>query len=403
MKNILFVTWDGPQVFYTESLFAPIFVKLKDHGYEVFILQFTWGTDERIAQIAHKCAEWGLSFKAVTIQRRWGPAGPFLSAIRGRKIVRRLVDLWGIDIVMPRSLMAGLVCLAAGRVPGVHEVFDADGLAADERVDVRGESRSSPIYRLLRTIERRLTRRADLVLTRSGAASVILARRAGLPNTGRFRVVKNGRDEDEFSPDRANAKASPAPQDDGWSPRLVYAGSLGKQYRAPEMLRIAGAIHDRFPGTTFHIMTGSTEIAGDLVRERFGERPGWITIEQVPPNRVAPALADGDFAFALRTTSFSSKGIAPIKVGEYLLSGVPVIGTPGVGDVAGLDDADAWFSYTGDPAPVVDWVEATRWRFDAVRRACRREGVERFSLNAAVASYVAALASLSDIGAERVG
>ncbi len=40
--NILFITWDGPQVSYLESLFVPIFRKLEERcGAHFHVLQFT--------------------------------------------------------------------------------------------------------------------------------------------------------------------------------------------------------------------------------------------------------------------------------------------------------------------------------------------------------------------------
>lgn len=46
--NILFVTWDGPQVSYLEGLFLPIFKALKSAGIHVHVLQFTWAEQAKI-------------------------------------------------------------------------------------------------------------------------------------------------------------------------------------------------------------------------------------------------------------------------------------------------------------------------------------------------------------------
>jgi hypothetical protein len=46
----LFITWDGPQVSYLESLFLPIFEALGAQGFPFDILQFRWGD---VAQEQH--------------------------------------------------------------------------------------------------------------------------------------------------------------------------------------------------------------------------------------------------------------------------------------------------------------------------------------------------------------
>ena len=66
--NILFVTWDGPQVSYLESLFVPIFQRLGQKGMHFHVLQFTWGgIPERRAFSRQACEQAGISYRSVII------------------------------------------------------------------------------------------------------------------------------------------------------------------------------------------------------------------------------------------------------------------------------------------------------------------------------------------------
>ena len=141
--RVLFITWDGPQVEYLESLFLPIFAGLRDNGIASDVLQFRWGSQEQMDAIARLCADAGSGYRAVTVARRFGGAGAVATALAGAYHVRRAVRYFGSDVLMPRSLMPALATLAAGGAKLAPILFDADGLAADERVEFGGTVRTA--------------------------------------------------------------------------------------------------------------------------------------------------------------------------------------------------------------------------------------------------------------------
>lgn len=104
-------------------------------------------------------------------------------------------------------------------------LFDADGLAADERVEFAGVSPTGASYRLLRAIEARAVRESRKVIGRSTAAADILAERAEVERE-RFHVVANGRDEALFAPvdkaEREGVRAELGNAADAVA--MVYAG-----------------------------------------------------------------------------------------------------------------------------------------------------------------------------------
>jgi hypothetical protein len=52
----------------------------------------------------------------------------------------------------------------------------------------------------------------------------------------------------------------------------------------------------------------------------------------VPFEEIPSYLSVADIAFAIREPKFSMQGVAPIKLGEYLLMGIPTIASAGIGD-----------------------------------------------------------------------
>jgi len=388
--RILFVTWDGPQVSYLESLFLPIFVGLKEHGFHFDVLQFRWGDKTSEDRIRTACHSAGAGYRVVPIWRWAGGAGPFLSALWGGRHVRAATRAFGSEIIMPRSLMPAIAVLRAGGNKLRPILFDSDGLAADERVDVAGLAPTSLTYRILRDTEAQIVRLSASVITRTRRASDILYHRAGPPVTmDAFHTVANGRDEAIFHPHdaaaRQDVRRSLGVEDS--APLLVYAGSIGPQYRMEAMSSLFNEVRQLRPDAQLLVLTGSP----DLAAEALGSEAKQAIIMRVPPEEVARFVAAADVGLAYRSTAFSMQGIAPVKLSEYLLCGLPVIGTAEIGDTKAAVDAGLFLD---DPSGSQ---AAARWFVDEViphreifRHRAREAGKTLFSLSRSVADYLRA-------------
>lgn len=400
--NILFVTWDGPQVSYLEGLFLPIFQALNSKGIYFHILQFTWGDDASIEARRMACQNAGCSYEVVKVIRKPVALGSLMSAIVGCRHIRRVIRQQNINIVMPRSILPALSSLLALRGRNESLVFDADGLYLDERVDFAGESPFSIIHRLLREIEAQAVGRAKTVLTRSTKATDVLLARAGAGfSKDKFFVVSNGRDTDVFNPGTIESrmvmrKRLGLEQN---VPLLVYAGSIGPQYCIDEMLRLFELVREQRIDAQLLILTGTPEILIQKLQAK-PELIKFIIIKTVPIEDVSVHLACADLGLAFRKPTFSMQGVAPIKLGEYLLCGLPLVATQGIGDTSNID-AKAGFMVDRMDEPqlksVAQWfIEQVLPDRDILREHCRDAGVMHFSLQASVASYQQALSSLTE-------
>ncbi|CAM5299350.1 glycosyltransferase family 4 protein [Thauera mechernichensis] len=397
--NILFISWDGPQVTYLEGLFLPIFKRLRKNGLNFHILQFTWGDTNRTTRTRLAFDDARIPYEAARVWRRPLALGSLASILRGRSMVRSLSQKWQIDVLMPRSTFPALICLGPSGQTDLPVVFDADGLPLDERVNFAGVSASSVAHRVLRDIEAEMVRRAERVLTRSQrAADVLLARAGAGTSSHKFHVVGNGRDSVQFSANRDLSAAtrlelgvSPS------APLLVYAGSLGEQYCVREMLELFRAVIVRQPEARLLILSGAPELAQAALSNLPLLQPATI-IKSVSSTEVPRYLACADLGLALRRPSFSMQAVAPIKVGEYLLCGLPVVATNGVGDTSRIRDDIGFLVEQMDEnemEAVADWffskVLPDR---DGFAKRCRTLGRESFSLDSCVDDYVSAFSGL---------
>jgi glycosyltransferase involved in cell wall biosynthesis len=394
---VLFVTWDGPEQTYLESLFLPIFAAVPRTEWHV--LQFRWGTlvQRELARTASE--QLGIPYRSISVFRRPQPlATALMIAIGAQRLVQE-VRRRSIDVVMPRSIIPAAIALAARRV-GLEAriVYDADGLVADERVDFAGWSATGVQYRIWRDVEAQILRAADSVITRTAASKEVLVARAGAGmDPDRIVVIPNGVDDRRFSPGDARTRREARVRGgvpDG-VPWLVYAGSVGPQYHIPAILRCFAAALRREPAARLAVLTGQPAqvepilVASGLPRDR-------IFLDRVPPTEVPAWLRAADLGFALREPSFSQRGVSPIKVGEYLLSGLPLVAIRGVGDLDQQlrDDVALLLDDAGDASvtAVADWLfNRVLPNRETLRMVCRQRGVDVFSLEACAQRYRTAL------------
>lgn len=333
--KLLFVTWNGPEVSYIEGLFLPIFDQLtKQGGIECHILQFTWGNDEYISKVKVACEAKEVHYEVIKVNRQFVPVALLKANFIDSNRVRKYIQANNIDIVMPRATVAASIVLRAlnGLGDRVRMLFDADGLQQDERVDFGGWNPSGLQYRVYRDIEFKALRKSDGVLVRSHQAKQILASRAGaLFCEESITVINNGRDKNLFSPKFNQDSKCKLFNTSADFPLLVYAGSIGPQYCFEEMMYIFDKVHKHNAHTRFLILTGQPDTVTENLKQHITLSKNCL-VKKVAAEDVPFYLSLADIAFALRKPTFSMKAVAPIKLGEYLLCGVPVIATKGIGD-----------------------------------------------------------------------
>lgn len=398
------MTWDHAKSTYMASLFVPIFLILQDNGFEIAVLQFilsdggaAFEPDPEICQ-----ADIGYSFISVNRRLRW--LGYGIAIVRGVVRIRRAVRSNDLFALMPRSFMPGLVCQMV-RKKGVRLVFDADGLPIDERVEFGTLDRHPVTLRFLRLLEKRIVRHSDLVLCRTPEAQDVLQRRcSAAPLPKRFSIVRNGRDPGRFRPRRYEELGSIwhdlslEPE----QPLVTYCGSLGSQYCLLEMARFFRSLMKRRKDIAGLLITMDREMAGGFLG-LLGDVGHRVRVRSLSVREVPIYLSASSLGVSFRRPSISMRAVSPIKVGEYLLSGVPTVLSsiplvlPAVaqsGAVYVLSDfSDAEFNSAGEW--FVDVVLPKREEF---RRLARQIGVTEFQAASAAKDYERALALLGSFG-----
>lgn len=300
MKNLLFITWDGPQTSYMEGLFMPIFHEIaKSEEVNFHVIQFTWADQKKIEEVKKAAEKLGIRYTAFPVYKKpVASIGSFLTLFTSSQKIEKYIRENKIDIVMPRSTFPAFMVNKIRKSFEGKIIFDADGLPIEERVDFAGLKRNSFLYKFLKSAETKMLKKADAVITRSQKALDIHVQTIGEQHRPKFSVVFNGRDAEKFKFNEEWRRA--ARKELGVDDELlfVYAGSLGPQYCMDEMLEIFRTSES----TKFLILTGNPEFAEKHIPENLRER---IEVKKVPSDEVPYWLNAGDIAFGLRQPTYS--------------------------------------------------------------------------------------------------
>jgi hypothetical protein len=177
---------------------------------------------------------------------------------------------------------------------------------------------------------------ASAVLVRSDFAVRAVVSRLGGAYNNRKRIytVSNGRPELFFKPSSQNEVLG-IRETLGLSKgafAMVYSGSIGSQYRLDCVIKLFEFGLEKIPELRLVIFTKDKSALNEYLAGSDQSVKSRVSITSLSPNDVGLALRAMNAAVSFREPSFSMKCVAPIKVSEYLLSGLPLITNHSVGN-----------------------------------------------------------------------
>jgi len=392
-KKLLFITWDGPQTSYMEGLFMPIFNEIaKNSEIGFHVIQFTWANRKKIDEVKKTTEKLGIKYTAFPIFKKpVASFGSFFTLFSASKKIKKYIRENKIDIVMPRSTFPAFMVSKIRKSFEGKIIFDADGLPIEERVDFGGLKRNSFLYKFLRSTETKMLQQADAVITRSQKAIDIHIKNIGENFRPKFSVVQNGRNKNWFQKNDSFRNEARKELNLENEFLFVYAGSLGPQYCLSDMLEIFQKYSEK-RSAKFLILTGNITFAEQNIPQEISQK---IIVKSVTSEKVPFYLNAADCTFALRKPTFSMQGVAPIKLGEYLLCGIPVIASKGIGDTEEiLKDFEECYPFDHSKTLDSQLPEIISFAEKAIfadKNQISEKAEQYFSLEAASESYIVAL------------
>jgi hypothetical protein len=120
----------------------------------------------------------------------------------------------------------------------------------------------------------------------------------------------------------------------GWANNqvFVYAGKFGDLYYKDEIASVCVAIRHQLPESRFLILTPNKKEEVESMFQRSGMKPENMYVDFIPYHKMPEYLSAADFGIVGIAPLPSQKYRSPIKVGEYLCTGLPYIVCKGISE-----------------------------------------------------------------------
>lgn len=297
----------------------------------------------RVALITFEQPQWALTFdQRIRMRRdlekegvRWEPVQYHKRPRIFSTLFDILLGVWRcvglawkgrVRLFHGRGTVAATIAFLASRLTGARFLNDADGPLSEEYVEVGLLTRDSVPYRMTSWAEDQCLRSADAVavLTEKRRLQV-----AGCTR-GEITVLPCGVDTEHFVP-HANMRVRTDLGLDGIV--LVYAGKAGGWYLTDAMLDFVKVAGEVLGKVTLLVLT--TEDPQHFTGPAAVRGLSWV-VRSANREQMPRYLAAGDVGLSFVLPSLSKTACSPVKNGEYLACGLPIVTTAGIGDYSDL-------------------------------------------------------------------
>ena len=333
------------------------------HGAECLVVESAYNEDDRWEKVID-----GVRVLNCPLPKKYVPM-PFLYS-RFRKTVK---PMWNHILnfspthIYVRNVHAGLAAFNLKRVTGAKLIYSRRG---HEVVEIKAGGRLSDKIRayIMRIYTSFLMRRVDHV---SMVAYTLME------DTVRFCAmtsvlpccVMNDKFVQISAKERISCRESLGIPID--AKVVIYSGSMG-HYQIPEVfLSEMKRIHELDRNIVFLILTEMLDVFNRKVEE-VGLPKECYRVRKCIPQEVSVYLQSADVGLILRKNDDINRHASPVKIAEYLASGLGLIISPWIGDVGGaLANHDFAFLHT-QQSTAEDMVTFIRTLTDEQREHARR-------------------------------
>lgn len=341
-KHILYISYDGMTDPLGQSQVLPYLIGLTRFGYRFTILSFEKAErySDNKALIESICQKHSIDWQPLMYTKKPPILSTLWDVFRMKKKIMQIHQQNPIYMTHCRSHISAMGGRMLQQKKGVPFLFDMRGFYADERVDGGLWNLKNPIFKSVYTFfknkEKEFLKSSFCSISLTYAGADIMRSWKGFENTN-IQVIPCCADLEHFN--SSNVKPS---ETDHWGKKLViskehfvvsYLGSLGTWYMADEMFAFFKRLQNSYPNALFLFITPDSPEIIKTYAQKHGISSEFIRVTKASRAEV-PVIAKLSSAslFFIKPV-YSKKSSSPVKMGELLALGIPIIANRGVGDV----------------------------------------------------------------------
>ena len=334
-KRVLFLSYNGALEPIFQSQGLPYLKRLARAGVFIVLLTFEKKEDlRRVDPTGLHAFQRGLEEEGIAWHwsryHKWPPLlSTFFDAtvgfVRGWFLGRR----YAIDLIHVRGSIPAGFGWAVSRLLKKPFLFDVRGFLAEEYADGGIWRRGGMVFHLVSRLERFFLEAANGIVVLTHRAFSYLKQQRFAAKDVPIIVIPCCVDLQRFEIEKSQKDLS---RRENFV--LTYVGSLGTWYLLEPMLHFYQILKEKIPNASFHILTQTSSPALSGALRRFSN--DGIVLRRVDYEEIPSALSSAKAGISFIKPVFSKMASSPVKVGEYLASGLPVILNPDVGDTETL-------------------------------------------------------------------
>lgn len=336
--TVLYLSQNGIAEHIGESQIAPYVLGLAQRGYRIHLLTTEKaGREALIAEYRRRFDAAGIAWTIVRYHNRPPMLGQLRDLLAMTWTALRIARREKATVIHCRSHPPMLVALLVKRWTGAKLLFDFRDFWAESNI---AHGRLVPLFRWFKRRERGFVLGSDRMVTLTHAAARYLAAcypDPQVPAEVKYTVIPCCADFELFRPGDGSAarKRLGIPAE---ATTLMYLGSIGAVYLVDEMMALFAQLARLRPGAVFLLVCNNGREQVEAAAAAAGVAPEALRIVHAARQEIPELIAAADVAVAFKRADLSNLGCSPIKIGEFLACGVPVIANAGVGDLDDLLD-----------------------------------------------------------------
>ena len=343
MGTVLYITFDGITDPLGRSQILPYLIGLRQRGHNIHILsqekQDQLKNDK--ASVDQTLEKHGVYWDYIVYKNKPAIIQPLVQRSKIKKMAFEIIANKQVKLTHCRSYMAGSVGLEIKRKHGVPFVFDMRGFWADERKEGGLWPYSNPIYRAVykrvKRLERKLLQNADHIISLTHKGKNIIEGWNHIRDfSGSISVIPCCADLKHFDPSRYSSndretlrKSYHLAHEDVV---IGYVGSIGTWYMLDEMLDAFAVWQKHIPNLKLFFLSKLSQSGIQPKLDAREIHPDSVRIQSTSYDHVPKHIAMFDVGLFFILPVFSKSASSPVKQGEMLAMGLPVLCNRGVGD-----------------------------------------------------------------------